>query len=118
MKIIKDILKYVILLWIGTAVLVLGLDVFLKIDIDLAIGMLTLLLTAFLAITNKHSIIQVVIDLIISFIISAICVWGIGLVWALLLDFGISFLSGPFYIVVIFAIATIASISKHNKINA
>lgn len=115
MKIIKDILKYVVLLWLGTAVLVLGLDVFLKINIDLVIGVLTLILTAFIAITNKHGILQIIMDLVISYIISSIGVWGIGLCWALVLDFAENVLSGPFYIVVIFTIATIAGISKHKK---
>lgn len=115
MKVIKDIIKYVVLLWLGTAVLVLGLDVFLDMDIDLIICILTLIFTAILAITNKHNILQVVVDLFISFIISIVLVWGIALGWSLLLDIGTSILSGPLYLVVVFTIATIASISKHNK---
>ena len=115
MKVIKDIIKYVVLLWLGTAVLVLGLDVFLDMDIDLIICILTLIFTTILAITNKHNILQVVVDLVISFIISIVLVWGIALGWSLLLDIGTSILSGPLYLVVVFTIATIASISKHNK---
>lgn len=115
MKILKHIFIYAALLWLGTALIVLGFDVFLNINPDLCIGILTLILTAIIAISNKHNILQVIMDLVISFIIALVVVWGLGFVWAFVLEFGTTVLSGPLYLVVVFTIATIASISKNSK---
>ena len=115
MKILKDIFIYSILLWISTALLVLGFDLFLSINQDLCIGILTLILTAIIAISNKHNILQVIIDLVLSFIIAFIGIWGLLFVWAIILEFGTTVLSGPFYLVILFTIATIASIIKNSK---
>lgn len=115
MKILKDILKYVVLLWLGTAILVLGFEVFLKIDIDLCIGILALIMTAIIAIYNRHNILQIFLDLVFSLIISVIVIWGLGFIWAIILEFGTNFLTGPAYLVVILTIAVIASICKNCK---
>lgn len=115
MKIIKDILKYTLFLWILTALLVIGFEIFLKINTNLIVGILTITFTAILSILNKHNFTYLILDLVLSFIISIIIVWGGSFLLALVIDFGKTTLPGISYLIMILSIATIASISKNKR---